>query len=153
MAGIAIVWYVSIFQVSENALFDSLTALSLLIAFYYALTGIACAIYYRRHLTESAKNLLLIGVGPVLGAVLLLWLLGLSVRDMSDPANSYSGQSWLGVGPPLVIGVGILLVGIVVMLVWRSRDSRFWQERPGVADPDIVHGRQPATADPDGLEG
>ncbi len=153
VAGIAIVWYVSIFQVSENALFDSLTALSLLIAFYYALTGIACAIYYRRHLTESAKNLLLIGVGPVLGAVLLLWLLGLSVRDMSDPANSYSGQSWLGVGPPLVIGVGILLVGIVVMLVWRSRDSRFWQERPGVADPDIVHGRQPATADPDGLEG
>ncbi len=36
-----------IYQVSENALFDSLTALSLLIAFYYALTGVACAVYYR----------------------------------------------------------------------------------------------------------
>ena len=56
VAGIAIVWYVGIYQLSENALFDSLTALSLLIAFYYALTGIACAIYYRRHLLESAKN-------------------------------------------------------------------------------------------------
>ena len=43
VAGIAIVWYVGIYQVSENALFDSLTALALLIAFYYALTGVACA--------------------------------------------------------------------------------------------------------------
>ncbi|MEU1171780.1 hypothetical protein, partial [Streptomyces microflavus] len=28
---------------------------SLLIAFYYALTGVACAVYYRRHLTESVR--------------------------------------------------------------------------------------------------
>ena len=47
VAGIAIVWYVVVNMISENALFDSLTALSLLIAFYYGLTGIACAIYYR----------------------------------------------------------------------------------------------------------
>ncbi len=153
VAGIATVWYVAVFQVSENALFDSLTALSLLIAFYYALTGIACAVYYRRHLTESVRNLLLIGVGPVLGSLLLAWLLVLSVRDMADPANSYSGQAWLGVGPPLVIGVGIFVAGLVVMVVWRSRDARFWDERPGVADPDVVRGRKAAAADPDGLEG
>jgi amino acid transporter len=153
VAGIAIVWYVGIYQVSANALFDSLTALSLLIAFYYALTGVACAIYYRRHLLESTKNFFLIGVGPLVGSALLVWLLGLSIRDMSDPANSYSGQSWLGVGPPLVIGAGIFLVGVALMLVWRVQDARFWQERPGVADPDIVHGRKSATRDPDGLEG
>lgn len=153
VAGIAIVWYLGLYQVSENALFDSLTALSLLIAFYYALTGVACAVYHRRHLTESVKNFLLIGAGPVLGAALLAWLLVLSVRDMSDPANSYSGQSWLGVGPPLVIGVGIFAAGVVLMLWWRTRDAQFWDERPGVADPDIVHGRKDAIADPDGLEG
>ena len=153
VAAIAIVWYVGVYQISENALFDSLTALSLLIAFYYALTGVACAVYYRRHLTESVKNFLLIGVGPLVGSALLVWLLVLSVRDMSDPENSYSGQSWLGVGPPLVIGIGILLAGIVVMLIWRSQNSRFWQERAGVADPDIVHGRKSAAADPDDLEG
>ena len=142
VAGIAIVWYVGIYQVSANALFDSLTALSLLIAFYYALTGVACAVFYRRHLLESAKNLLLIGIGPLVGSALLVWLLVLSIRDMSDPANSYSGQAWLGVGPPLVIGVGIFLVGVALMLFWRTRDARFWEERAGVADPDIVHGRQ-----------
>ena len=42
--------------ISENALFDSITALSLLIAFYYALTGIACAVYYRRQLTRSVED-------------------------------------------------------------------------------------------------
>ncbi|MGA8255379.1 MAG: APC family permease [Nocardioides sp.] len=153
VAGIAIVWYVAIYQVSENALFDSLTALALLIAFYYALTGIACAVYHRRHLLESPKNFLLIGVGPLLGSSLLIWLLVLSVRDMADPDNSYSGQSWLGVGPPLVIGVGIFLAGAVLMLVWRTRDSRFWQERASLPDPDVVHGVTSAAADPDGLEG
>lgn len=140
VAAIAIAWYVGIYQVSANALFDSLTALSLLIAFYYALTGVACAVYHRRHLTESAENLLLIGIGPVIGSLLLVYLLVLSVRDMADPANSYSGQSWLGVGPPLVIGVGTFLVGVVFMLVWRVKDGRFWLERPGLPDPDAVRG-------------
>jgi amino acid transporter len=140
VAGIAIVWYLVLSVVSENALFDSLTALSLLIAFYYALTGVACAVYFRRHLRERLTSLLFIGVGPVVGAILLAWLLVESVVDMSDPANSYTGQAWLGVGPPLVIGVGILLTGIVIMLWWRRKDTVFWQERPGVADPEIVRG-------------
>jgi amino acid transporter len=153
VAGIAIVWYVGIYQISANALFDSLTALSMLIAFYYALTGVACAIYYRRHLLESPRNLLLIGVGPVVGAILLAWLLVLSIRDMSDPANSYSGQAWLGVGPPLVIGVAIFLAGVALMLFWRTRDHRFWLERASVPDPDLVHGVKTPMGDPDGLSG
>ncbi|KOX17590.1 MULTISPECIES: APC family permease [unclassified Streptomyces] len=140
VAGIAIVWYLTVNQISENALLDSLTALSLLIAFYYALTGVACAVYYRRHLFESLHNFLLIGLGPLVGAGLLTWLLVRSVADMSDPANSYSGSSWLGLGPPLVIGLGIAAVGVVVMIVWRLRAPAFWDERPGVADPDVVRG-------------
>jgi hypothetical protein len=79
------------------------------------------------------KSFLLIGVGPVVGALLLIWLLVLSIRDISDPENSYTEQAWLGVGPPLVIGVGIFLVGLLVMFWWRSRDARYWQERPSVA--------------------
>jgi amino acid transporter len=133
VGAIASVWFVLVSLVSENALFDSITALSLLIAFYYALTGIACAVYHRRQLTRSVTGFLLIGVGPLVGAGLLVWLLVLSLRDLADPANSYTGQAWLGVGPPLVIGVGIVLLGLVVMLWWRTRDARFWQERPSVA--------------------
>ncbi len=140
VAGIAIAWYLAVRRISENALFDSLTALSLLIAFYYALTGIACAVYHRRHLTESLRHFVLIGLGPVVGAGLLLWLLVESISDMSDPANSYSGVSWFGLGPPLVIGVGITLTGVVLMLVRRVTAPAFWSERPEVADPALVHG-------------
>jgi hypothetical protein len=72
--------------------------------------------------------------------VLLAWLLVESVIDMSDPENSYTGQAWLGVGPPLVIGVGVLLTGVVLMLIWRRQDTPFWRERAGVADPDLASG-------------
>ncbi|MFD9971748.1 APC family permease [Streptomyces sp. NPDC059015] len=140
VAVVAVVWYLVVSQISENALLDSLTALSLLIAFYYALTGIACAVYYRRHLTESVRNFLLIGLGPVIGAVLLLWLLVESVVDMSDPANSYSGASWFGLGPPLVIGIFIVVVGLFIMFGRRLTSDRFWHERPSVCDPDLARG-------------
>ncbi len=53
IAALAIAWYVPANALSENFLFDTLSALSLLIAFYYALTGIACAVYYRRQLRNS----------------------------------------------------------------------------------------------------
>lgn len=136
VAAIAVVWYLVVSVISENALFDSLTALALLIAFYYALTGVACAIYFRKRLLASVKNLVLIGIGPVVGAVMLAWLLVESVIDMSDPANSYSGQSWFGLGPPLVIGIGIAVVGVVVMFVWRIQDARYWNEHAGVLEAE-----------------
>ncbi|WP_405706974.1 APC family permease [Streptomyces xanthophaeus] len=140
VAGIAIAWYLVVNQISENALLDSLTALSLLIAFYYALTGLACAVYYRRHLLENVHNFLLIGVGPVVGAGLLTWLLVESVGDMANPENSAGGVSWFGLGPPLVIGIAIGVVGLIVMCVWRLMDGTYWQEKRSVADPDLVHG-------------
>ncbi len=136
VAGVAVAWYVGVHLVSENALLDSITALSLLIALYYGLTGLACVWYFRRRLTRSVRDLLLLGAGPLTGAVLLLWLLVLSVRDLADPALSYSGQAWFGLGPPLVIGVGIVVAGVVLMLLWRRRDARFWAQRPGVAPED-----------------
>ena len=67
---------------------------------------------------------MLIGLGPVVGAGLLIWLLVESVSDMADPENSYSGVSWFGLGPPLVIGIGIALVGVVLMFVWRLMAPR-----------------------------
>jgi amino acid transporter len=133
VAVIAAVWYVLVSLISENALLDSLTALSLLIAFYYALTGIACAIYYRRQLLRSASNLLLIGVGPLVGAGMLIWLLIRSLADLNDTEASATGTSWFGFGPPLVIGVAIFLLGVVLMFIWRAGHPEYWRERPGVA--------------------
>jgi amino acid transporter len=92
----SIVWYVGLTIVSENILFDSLLTLGLMIAFYYGLTGIACVVFFRRLLTKSVKNLVLIGLAPLLGAIILAWAFVKSIIDLSDPANSESGDSWLG---------------------------------------------------------
>ena len=135
VAAIATTWYVALSLISQNALYDSLTALSLLIAFYYALTGLSCAIYYRHHLLGSVKSLLLIGVGPVVGAILLAWLLVMSIIDMSDPANAYGGEAWFGLGPPLVIGIVLFGLGAAFTIASRLSGSRYWSERPGVV-PD-----------------
>ncbi|MFE4579190.1 APC family permease [Streptomyces chartreusis] len=138
VAAVAIIWYLVVNQISVNALFDSLTALSLLISFYYALTGIACVIYYRRKLTESIRNFLLIGLGPLTGSVLLAWLLFESIADMSDPKNSSLGTSWFGLGPPLVIGIAITITGVATMLLCRLASATYWAERPAVAEIESV---------------
>src|SRR5690349_14878131 len=151
VAGIASAWYVLANIISENALLDSLTALSLLIAFYYALTGIACAVYYRRQLRQSLKNLLLIGVGPVIGAILLFWLLIRSVIDLNDPAASSTGRAVFGFGPPVVTVIAIFLPGVATRVGGGLRDAPFGRARPGVP-PDPVTGApapgEPATGGP-----
>ena len=134
-------WYVPSKLISENFLFDSLSALALMIAFYYALTGFACAIYYRRELTKSVRNLLFIGVAPVVGATLLGYLFFKALVDYSDPANSYTGSSWFGIAPPAVIGVGFILLGFVLLFAWRRHQREpFFLRRREVADPRVLDG-------------
>jgi amino acid transporter len=143
VAALAIVWYVPANFASENFFFDTLSALSLMIAFYYGLSGIACAIHYRRELLKSVKNALLMGVAPLVGAGILTWLFVRSVIDLTDPANSYTGTSWLGVGPPLVIGVGFLVLGGILEAAWRlAGHERFFGRKSFEAvDPAVAEGR------------
>jgi amino acid transporter len=145
MGALSIVWYVFLTIVSTNILADSLLALGLMIAFYYALTGFACTWYYRRELTRSVKSFLLIGVAPMLGGLILAAVFFKSCYDLSKPANSDSGDSWIGLGPPLVIGVGFLLFGVVLMLLWRfTGHIEFFQRQLEVVDPEIASGRRVA---------
>jgi amino acid transporter len=137
---VATLWYVGASIVSDNFLFDSLSALSLMIAFYYGLTGIACAIYWRRELRSSVKNFLLIGVGPVVGAVALFYLLYESVIELSDPTSSYSGEGIFGIGVPLAIALFFIILGAVLMIAWRlsSYGRPFFSRRGWESVPDDV---------------
>jgi amino acid transporter len=136
MGILSVAWYVGLTILSEDILFDSIAALGLMIAFYYGLTGYACAIYYRHELTRSAKNLLFMGVAPVLGGLILTWAFVQSCIDLLDPENSESGSSWLGVGPPFVIGIGFLLFGVVLMLIqWRVSPEFFRRKLEVAGDP------------------
>jgi amino acid transporter len=140
---IAAVWYGVLNTTSQNFLFDSLTSLSLMIAFYYALTGFACAIYYRRELTKSVKNFLFIGVGPVVGSLILSYLFVRAVDEYSQTGQSYSGSEVFGVAAPVVLGLGLLLLGVVLMLLWRaSGHDDFFGRRRETVHPDVAAGRK-----------
>ena len=127
------VWLVGLTIVSENVLADSILAVGFGIAFYYGITGIACVLYYRRQLFRSVKNFVFMGVLPLLGALGLFWAFGKSAIDLAKPENSESGESWMGLGPPLVIGVGLLLLGIPLMVLWWTQHPEFFRRKLEIA--------------------
>jgi amino acid transporter len=142
MGGFSIVWYVGLTLISQNILYDSIAALGLMIAFYYGLTGFACAIYYRRVLFRSAKNFVLMGLAPALGGLMLTWVFVQSVINLSNPKEAYSGAV-LGIGTPLFIGIAALLLGVVLMAwTWYSKPDFFRNplsatpvQAPGTEEP------------------
>jgi hypothetical protein len=77
------------------------------------------------------------------GAALLGFLFIRSVRDLADPELSYSGSSFLGLGLPLVIGAGFLLLGAVLMVLWRIGNPRGYFERRAfeAVRPEVAAGR------------
>ncbi len=128
---VASLWYVGASIVSENFLFDSLSALSLLIAFYYGLTGIACAIYWRHELTQLGQELPLHRrrAADRSGDALLP---ALRVRhDAHRPGRLLLGQRLLGVGVPLAIALFFIILGLVLMFVWRFTGGPKFFERKG----------------------
>ena len=137
-----------LFTVSQNFRYDSLTALSLMIAFYYALTGFACAIFYRHELTKSVKNFFFIGVGPVVGALILGFLFVKAILEYSKTDRVlHAAASIFGIAIPVVLGVGLLILGVVLMLAWRlTGHEEFFGRRTETVDPDVAAGRKMGVA-------
>ncbi|MGH9029103.1 MAG: APC family permease, partial [Acidimicrobiales bacterium] len=76
MGAVSIVLYVIMNYISSGTVIsDSVTALGVMIAFYYGLTGLACFWYYRRTLTERIRNFWFRGLLPLLGWA-IMWSIG-----------------------------------------------------------------------------
>jgi amino acid transporter len=136
MGGLSVAWYVFLTMVSQNILYDSVAALGLMIAFYYGLTGFACVWFFRKKL-KTARGILLAGVMPLLGGISLTYVLVKSVIELANPANSASGTSWLGIGPPLLIAGALMGLGVVLMLIQWHTEPVFFRRKPEVAPPDF----------------
>ena len=141
MGALSAVWYVGLKIVSENVFYDAILALGLMIAFYYGLTGYACAIYYRHRLLNSLKDFVMLGLLPVAGGVMLTWAFVRSVADLADPANSTSGEAWFGLGPPLVITMGFAILGVVLMILQAIREPAFFRRPLETSDEPQPIGR------------
>ncbi|MFF0184985.1 APC family permease [Streptomyces sp. NPDC005244] len=132
--GIAsIAFYVMLTQVSENVLADSIGSVGLMIAFYYGLTGFACVWYYRRVLTRSPRDLWTRGIMPGLGGLMLLYFF--INACIVYAASDYGSTSWTLPFPPhwqlggvFVTGIGALLVGAVLMLLYGAFRPGFFRK-------------------------
>jgi amino acid transporter len=130
MGGISTVWYVGLTILSKNVLDDSILALGLGISFYYALAGFACVIFYRRELATSIRAFLCMGLLPALGGVTMLILFVKSCYDLKSAGST----AIIGVGAPLMIGIGALLVGAVVMMFAQRGMPEFFRRKLEVAN-------------------
>jgi amino acid transporter len=132
MGGVSILFYVLFTLVSPNLLSALIGSVGLMIAFYYGLTGFACTWFYRKDLTKSARDLVMRGIVPLLGGIILLviFIYGLLQYAKADWLTDNDGNNVtiFGFGAVAVVGIGALVLGVVLMVVQ-------W-----LASPDYFHG-------------
>jgi amino acid transporter len=127
MGAISIVLYAGLNYTSNGigVIGDAVIAIGLYIAFYYGLTGFACAWYYRKNLTSSVRNLFMQGILPLTGALILWFLGGWSIWLDYDVATANDYTMWTvpiihwQIGGAFVIAVAAALVGVVFFLFCR----------------------------------
>ncbi len=129
----SIVLYVIMNYISAGTVIsDAVSALGVMIAFYYGLTGFSCAWYYRATLSESARNLWMRGILPVLGGVMLWAALGYNLWFYWQPVNSYTGWQmtfwphW-DIGGVFLIDFFALVMGVVLMFVYAAVRPAFFR--------------------------
>ena len=123
--------------VSTEFLGDAILSIGLLIALYYGVTGLACVWYFRHHFARSARDAVVKGVLPLLGALMMLAAFARSALDMIEP--DYGTTSFDGIGGVFLLGIGSVIVGAIVMLALRPRFKEFFATgRDSVASSTIT---------------
>ncbi len=131
MGLISAAFYLIFTLVSPNLLSALIGSIGLMIAFYYGLTGFACVWFYRRTLVSSVRNFVLRGLFPFLGGAFLLavFVYGLIQFAAPDWLTDDNGKNVtiLGIGAEAVVGVGALLIGAVLMVIWWIRKPDYFR--------------------------
>lgn len=112
---VAALFYVGLRLVSKDALWDSITALGLLVCFYYGITAFACVWYFRREAFSSVSQFFLKLFMPGLGGIILFIIFWNTTISSLDP-DFGSGADIGGIGLVFIMGAGVLALGVVVMI-------------------------------------
>jgi amino acid transporter len=136
MGATAIFFYLVLSLVSVNTLADSIASLGLAVAFYYGITGYACVWYFRRTLFDNARNFVLRGLLPLLGAIAMTWAFVISARDMYEA--DYGFTAFGDIGGVFVIGVGMLALGVPLMLACAVMLRPFFRGETLTAETPIL---------------
>ena len=150
MGAVSILFYVLFTLISPNLLTALIGSVGLMIAFYYGLTGFACAWFYRKQLTVSARDFVMRGVVPLLGGLILAAVFAYGLVQYAKPDwltdDDGNNVTILGYGAVAVVGIGALVLGVIVMVIqWISAPAYFrGHTLPRRSSSDLV--LVPATA-------
>jgi amino acid transporter len=142
---------IALLLLSESVLADSLTAIGFPICFYYGFTGVACAWYYRRDLSESVRNLLLLGIGPIIGG-LILFGVGIKAAFYYGHKANVESKPILGITLPLWMGIGGMILGAIIMLVSRPYFKEFFSRKTETAPPGLLNQPPPTGPVPERVD-
>jgi amino acid transporter len=126
-------FYAAMMFLSENALTDTIYSLGIMICFYYGLTAFACIWFFRHELFANVTSFVFKLLFPLLGGIGLFAVLIVTLHDAASPDYG-SGASVFGVGLVLVLGLGLILLGLTLMLIWRSIQPAFFRGETLVHD-------------------
>jgi amino acid transporter len=142
MGIISIAFYVIFTLISTNLLNALVGSIGLMIAFYYGLTGYACIWFYRKTLTTSFRNVMMRGVVPLAGGIILtvVFIYGLIQFATPDWLTDDNGHNVtiFGIGAVAVVGVGSIIVGIILMFVWWWRSPDFFAGKTLSRKSDVL---------------
>jgi amino acid transporter len=113
---VAAAFYILVRSISKNALWDCITALGLLVCFYYGITAFACVWYFRREAFQSASNFFMKMLMPGLGGLVLFTIFIKTTISSLDP-DFGSGADLFGIGLVFFMGAGVIVLGVVTMCV------------------------------------
>jgi amino acid transporter len=120
---------------------NAIASIGIQIAFYYTLAGVAVVVAYRRVLLKSAKNFILIGLWPAVGAIFMgvIFVVGI-LQNFQDDAVVVN-----------ILGLGLIVLGIVPIVIFYRKASGYYTRRPlelpeelDAAAPPNVDDRDPA---------
>jgi hypothetical protein len=132
--------YVGVTCISANLMLDMIDCVGFSIAFYYGMTGFACAWWYRRRLTSSLRTFVMAGLLPFLGGAMLLYIFVKSAVTYWKPVNSYTVLK-LGsvhIGGTFVLGIGSLVLGVVLMVIYEWIAPDFFKGRTLTKDTPVL---------------
>jgi amino acid transporter len=102
----------------SNILTDAINAIGLQVCVYYGLAGLTVVVAFRKVLFKSVRNLVLIGIWPLVGALFMFWILFEFVKTNTSDAVII----W--------VGLGGLAIGLIPLVIYWAMGSPYFKQRP-----------------------
>ena len=142
---LAILFYVVFAGLADSFYEDALLVLGLLICVNYGINALACFTYYRREMLRSAKTFVTMGLLPFLGFLIFGYVFVRSIYDFTK--GGQDANYALGLQVPLLIFIGILVLGVVFIVALRITAEKrvtFFGRKLETAEYGVVPARDPA---------